>query len=93
MDPRSLQLWHPRKEQHKGGKLWVQKEQKVRLYALKILHCPYAKCKGHTWYTMANMKNYIILNGKDYSFRVWKGPWDRDSSNEEWKAEFRRPID
>jgi len=74
MDLRSLPLWHPRRQQHKDGRLWVQEEQRARLYALKRLHCPYAKCKGHTSCTMANVRNHFIFNGRDSSFRVSEGP-------------------
>jgi hypothetical protein len=42
---------------------------------------------------MENVKNHLILNGRDFCFRIWRGPRDRNSSNEEWEVEFRRPID
>ncbi len=42
---------------------------------------------------MANVRNHFIFNGRDSSFRVSEGPWNRDSSYEKWEAKFRRPID
>jgi hypothetical protein len=42
---------------------------------------------------MENMKNHLVLNGKDSSFRVWRGLGNKHSLDEEWEVEFRRPID
>ncbi len=40
-----------------------------------------------------NVRNHLILNGRDPSFRVWRGPRDKDFSDEEWEVECRRPIE
>lgn len=40
---------------------------------------------------MAKVKDHLINNGREPSFRVWRGPGTRDSSDEEWEEEFRRP--
>jgi hypothetical protein len=93
MDPRSLPLCHPRKQEHRDDRLWAREEQRVRLYALKKLNCPCVKCKGHTLCIVANVRNHLILNGKNPSIKVWRGPKDRDSLDEEWEVEFKRPID
>ncbi len=42
---------------------------------------------------MANVKTHLILNGRDFSFRIWRGPWNKDSSNEEWESKFKKPIE
>jgi hypothetical protein len=39
------------------------------------------------------VRNHLILNGRDPSFRAWKGPGDKDSLDEEWEVEFKRPIE
>ncbi len=39
-----------------------------------------------------NVRNHLILNGRDPSFRVWRGLGDRDSSYEEWEIECKKPI-
>jgi hypothetical protein len=42
--------------------------------------------------TLENVRNHLIFNGKDPSFKIWRGPGDIDSLNEELEVEFRRPI-
>jgi hypothetical protein len=42
---------------------------------------------------VANVKNHFILNGINPNIRAWRGPRDIDYSNEEWKVEFKRPIE
>jgi hypothetical protein len=37
------------------------------------------------------VREHLIRNGRDSEFRVWRGPGDRDSSDEEWKQDFWRP--
>jgi hypothetical protein len=37
------------------------------------------------------VQEHLIQNGQDSEFRVWRGPGDRDSSDEEWEQEFWRP--
>jgi len=38
---------------------------------------------------LANVKHHFIHNGRDHSFKVWKGPRNIDSSNEEWEEELK----
>jgi hypothetical protein len=38
MGPQSLPIFHPRRQQHRDDRLWIRKEQRTRLYALKKLH-------------------------------------------------------
>ncbi len=42
---------------------------------------------------MANVRNHLILNGRDPSFRMWRGLGDKDSLDEKWEVEFKRPIE
>jgi hypothetical protein len=37
------------------------------------------------------VREHLIRNGRDSEFRVWRGPGDQDSSDEEWKQDFWRP--
>jgi hypothetical protein len=41
-------------------------------------------------FTLTNVREHLIHNGKELSFRVWKGLNTRDSIDEEWEK-FRRP--
>ncbi len=43
-------------------------------------------------WTRANVRNHFILNGREPSFKVWRGLGERDSSDEEWEAEWKRPT-
>jgi hypothetical protein len=38
---------------------------------------------------MRTVREHLIQNGRDSRLRVWKGPRNRDSSDEEWKDKFR----
>ena len=40
---------------------------------------------------MATVKDHLINSGREPAFRVWRGPGARDSSDEEWEEEYRRP--
>jgi hypothetical protein len=65
----------------KGGK-------KAILYRLTSFHCPCNKCKG--WFVCAlhTIKIHLLLNGRDPFHRIWRGPCDGDSSNEELEEDF-----
>jgi hypothetical protein len=47
------------------------------------------KCSRHRLYTNPNVKEHLIHNGWDSSFKVWRGPCSKDISNEEWEEHFR----
>lgn len=62
------------------------------MYPLNKLHCPCNKCKGRTLCNVSNERKHFILNGREPSFRIWRCLGDRDSSYEEWEAEWKTPI-
>ena len=37
------------------------------------------------------VREHLICNGRHSEFRIWRGPGDRDSSDEEWEADFWTP--
>jgi hypothetical protein len=53
------------------------------------MHCPCSKCQGHRKLLVHPVREYLILNGWDPNFRVWRGPGARDSSDEEWEGHMR----
>jgi hypothetical protein len=65
--------------------------RKVMVYKLKRIHFPCTKCKGGNFFTLTNVREHLIHNGRELFFRVWKGPSTRDSIDEEWE-EFRKPT-
>ncbi len=62
------------------------------MYGLKRVHCPSTKCKGGKLWTKANVRNHLILNGREPSFKVRRGLEVHDSLDEEWEVKWRRPI-
>jgi hypothetical protein len=40
---------------------------------------------------LATVKDHLINYGREPAYRVWRGPGTRDSSDEEWEEEYRRP--
>jgi len=38
------------------------------------------------------VKGHLIHNGRDLRFRVWKGQRTKNSSDEKWEEEFKRPT-
>jgi len=47
--------------------------------------------QGIDFVYLNNVKEHLIQNGKEPSFRVWKGINIRDPLDEEWE-QFRRPT-
>jgi hypothetical protein len=41
---------------------------------------------------LAKVREHLIDNGRHADFRIWRGPGDRDSSDEEWEEQFWRPT-
>ena len=40
---------------------------------------------------MSTVREHLIRNRRHQDFRVWRGPGDPDSSDEEWEANFWTP--
>jgi hypothetical protein len=38
------------------------------------------------------VREYLIYNGRDPKYKVWKGPSHRNSSDKEWEEEFKVPT-
>jgi hypothetical protein len=75
----------------RDDRLWTREVQRARLLNLKQIHCPCSKCRGRQRLRLTIVQEHLIQNGRDSEFRVWRGPSDRDSSDEEWEQEFWRP--
>jgi hypothetical protein len=41
---------------------------------------------------LVTVKDHLIRNGRHLDFRVWRGPGEWDSSDEEWEEDFWTPI-
>ena len=91
MDGGRLPLHDRRRQQHRDDRLWRREEERASLYNLKRIHCPCCKCKGRHQLQITKVKDHLIRNGREPNFRVWRGPGERDDSDEEWEQEFKRP--
>jgi hypothetical protein len=91
MDPRGLPVEDRRRQQHRDDRLWRRELERATTYNLKRLHCPCCRCKGRVQCSLARVKDHLINNGREPAFRVWRGPGERDSSDEDWEEEYRRP--
>ena len=62
------------------------------MYNLKRIHYPCSKCKGRVQCSLAKVKDHLIqYHGREPTYRLWRGPGDRDLLDEEWEQEFKRP--
>ena len=91
MDVRRLPVSNQRRQALRDDRLWKREQQRVVFYNLKRVHCPCSKCKGHVQCSLEKVQDHLIQYGKEPSYRLWRGPGDRDSSDEEWEQEFRTP--
>jgi hypothetical protein len=83
-----LPLSDQRRQQLRDDRLWIRELQRAQLFSLKQLHCPCSQCKGWRRFCLATIREHLIQNGRDSEFRVWRGPGNRDSSDEEWEQDF-----
>jgi hypothetical protein len=85
---RRFPLSDERRQRVRDDCLWTREVQRARFFNLKSLHCPCSVCKGRRRWLLATVRKHLIRNGRHSNFRVWRGPGDRDSSDEEWEADF-----
>ena len=91
MEDMRLPISNKRRQKLRDDRLWKREEQRAALYNLKRIHCPCSKCKGRVQCSLAKVKDHLIQHGREPTYRLWRGPGDRDSSDEEWKQEFKTP--
>jgi hypothetical protein len=91
MIARDSPLSDVRRQQLRDDRLWVRERERARLFNLKRIHCPCSKCRGRRKLLLATIRDHLIRNGRHPEFRVWRGPGEQDSSDDEWEEEFWRP--
>ena len=89
MEQRRLPVGDKRRQQLRDDRLWKREQQRAVFYNLKRIRCPCSKCKGRVQCSLEKVKEHLILYGRLPAFRLWRGPGDRDSSDEEWESEFK----
>ena len=92
MDERRLPITDKRRQQQRDDRLWKREQKRAILYSLKRIHCPCSKCKGRVQCSLAKVKDHLIQYGREPTYRLWRGPGERDSSDEEWEQEFKTPL-
>ena len=89
MEQRRLPVGDKRRQQLRDDRLWKREQQRAVFYNLKRIRCPCSKCKGRVQCSLEKVKEHLILYSREPAFRLWRGPGDRDSSDEEWESEFK----
>jgi hypothetical protein len=92
MEQTRLPVSDKRKQQQRDDRLWKREQKRAIFYNLKRIRCPCSKCKGRVQCSLEKVKEHLIQYGKEPSFRVWRGPGNRDSSDEEWEEELKTPL-
>ena len=92
MDERRLPISDKRRQQQRDDRLWKREQERATLYNLKRIHCPCSKCKGRVQCSLARVKDHLIQYGREPTYRLWRGPSERDSSDEEWEQKFKTPL-
>ena len=72
--------------------LWVREIQRLTFFNLRYMQCPCSKCQGTQRLLLRTVRKYLIRNGRDPTFRMWKGPGVQDSSDEEWEDDSRKWV-
>ena len=89
MEEGRLPISDKRRQQLRDDRLWKREQQRAVFYNLRRIHCPCAKCKGRVQCSLAKVRIHLIQHGREPTYRIWRGPGDRDSSDEEWELEFK----
>jgi hypothetical protein len=92
MDHRRFPISDKRRQQLRDDRLWKREQERAALYNLKRIHCPCSKCKGRVQCSLAKVKDHLIQFGREPSYRLWRGPGERNSSDEEWEQELKTPL-
>ena len=91
MEVRRLPVSDKRRQAWRDDRLWKREQQRAEFYKLKRVRCPCSKCKGRVQRSLEKVQDHLIQYDREPTFRLWRGPGDRDSSDEEWEEEFKIP--
>ena len=92
MEQRRLPVSDKRRQQLRDDRLWKREQQRAIFYNLKRIRCPCSKCKGRVQCSLEKVQEHLIQYGREPNFRLWRGPGERDSSDEEWEEELKTPC-
>jgi hypothetical protein len=92
MEQRRLPVSDKRRQQLRDDRLWKREQQRAIFYNLKRIRCPCSKCKGRVQCSLEKVQEHLIQYGREPNFRLWRGPGERDSSDEAWEEELKTPC-
>lgn len=75
------------------NKLWTRELEKAEKYSLKRIPCPCSlhRGKGHP-YSLEEVERHLLRHGRAPECRVWHGPTEPDSSDDEWESDFTHKM-
>ena len=83
-----LPLTDPTRLMTRDSKLWRRDKERARLYGFKRLPCPCTEHNGiGSSFSLEEIERHLIRFGRSPECRVWRGPQDPDSSDDEWEAD------
>jgi hypothetical protein len=85
------QLDDPLRLTTSNDKLWARELSWAQQHGMTKIRCPCNKCarKGRP-ILLDIVRKYFILNGRHFLYRVWKGPWEINDSDEKWVTTTKR---
>ena len=85
--PPRLALTDPIRIAARDNKLWKKEQRRAMLYKQRNMYCPCADCGGtEKPIQISEARRHLRLNGRASNCRVYRGPEDNDSSDDEWEA-------
>ena len=93
MLPARLPVSDIRRQRLRDDRLWLREVKRARQLNVRKLHCPCTKCEGRSRILIKNVREHLIQNGRHPECRLWRGPGNRDSSDEDWEREFWAPSE
>ena len=91
MIPARLPLSDAQRIRLRDDRLWSREMERARQLSLRKLHCPCSECKGGRRLLIRNVRDHLLQHGRHPECRLWRGPGERDSSDEDWEREVWGP--
>lgn len=86
-------LNNPDRIQRHDRKLWEREVRKAQEQGKRLMVCPCVRCKGGTQRLPRNVEQHLKRYGRDPSKRIVQDPYEQDSSDNEWAADWVGRMD
>jgi hypothetical protein len=85
-----LEMDDPIRIAMRDEKLWRREKAMYAEHRINHMACPCKLCKGSRRHmSMYTVEQHLMENGRHQSFRRWRGPGERDVSDDEWDDHVR----